>query len=223
MIGVLPEACYDFITVEHLAFSLVVQLLEEALSIDGVLQGELVLGDESKTGENSFGAAVGGIGHRYLLASSLEDGILSLRSQRCRQQCELGIVLAFLAEIVFEQKRCYSGNDGLLALTHQLGRGKRLLPALIKDLDACGEIAVEKVAQFLEIRSLEGIIVHSLGSRRCGTKGFCGCIPGELFLKFVGYGVQADINAVRLRPHADVLLIEDRHEVDIEILLGLGR
>ena len=158
-----------------------------------------------------------------LLARGLDGCGPVLTSKRCRQQRELRIILATVAEVVLQQKGCDVVYDGVLGGTGKLRGSKRLFLALVEDLDGRGELLAEDGLEFVVIILAELLVEHLLVRGSARLKGFNGGEQAEVILHLFGKVVEADVDAVGLRTHLDVLLIEDGHEVDVEILLRMRR
>ena len=124
--------------------------------------------------------------------------------------------------MVFQQHGCDIGNDAFLGRTDKLGRSQSLLFSLIEDAEGLGEFPVKQSAETVQEGLAELIVVGLLRCRSARLEGF-GCREkGNGVLHFAGNGLHADINTIGLIFLNNVPLVENRHEVDVKVLLRMG-
>ena len=172
--------------------------------------------------EYGLAVAIGRGGHGYALACSLQDGGTVVGSKRGAQQGKLGIIGLLLAEIVFKQGACYVAHHFLLRTARHHGRADALQLALVVNLGLLGEVAQEHGLQLLRILVAVLLVERLLRRVDTGNLLLGGGIKFQQVAHLLTVFVGMDIHAVRFVAMLHLLLVEDGHEVDVEVLFRLG-
>ena len=211
----------NLITIEYLSFSFILQFLAYALCIDTGIHTQLIVLQQPKSSKDGITITVrnGRIGYPH--SCSFDDVVSVLRSQRCMQKRKLRIVWHLLTEIVFKQRTGYIADNLVFCSTSHHLRIDGLQFPLIVYLGILHEVMLEQGLQLFGIYILVLLIERLLRTVSTCNLLFGSSIEFQQVFHLLAKLIHVDIDTVRFIPMLYLRLVEDRHKVDVEILLRL--